>query len=169
MSIPNVGCCHWAWWINRSPSAKTLQAGVFAMRQSGQATSAWSETHLTSSADPSLHHSMPCHGTSTWLRWLSSGNLWQGAREDLARSIAGWFFPLPSLECVAGSVAPPGCPLALAAARALLAALREDAQSASRRATTPDGLGAVEPVGKWPTYVVRALPPHAGRSDSPAR
>jgi crotonobetainyl-CoA:carnitine CoA-transferase CaiB-like acyl-CoA transferase len=53
------GCCHWTWWINRSPSAKTLQAGVFAMRQSGQATSAWSETHLTSSADPSLHHSMP--------------------------------------------------------------------------------------------------------------
>ena len=93
----------------------------------------------------------------------------RGKRGPRAPSIVGWFFPLPELSRVAGSVAPPGCPLALAAARALLAALREDAQSASRRATTPDGLGAVEPVGKWPTYVVRALPPHAGRSDSPAR
>ena len=46
-----VRCCHRTWWINRAPSTRTRWAGVFAMRQSGQATSAWSETHPTSSAD----------------------------------------------------------------------------------------------------------------------
>jgi len=57
----------------------------FAMKQSGQATSAWSETHPTSSADPFTYHSTPRHCTRTWLSWLSSGDRWQGAREHLAR------------------------------------------------------------------------------------
>ena len=35
-------CLSW-WWIIRSTSANTLRAGFFVMRQSGQATSSWSE------------------------------------------------------------------------------------------------------------------------------
>ena len=35
-------CLFW-WWIIRSTSANTLRAGFFVMRQSGQATSSWSE------------------------------------------------------------------------------------------------------------------------------
>ena len=54
------------------------------MRQSGQATSAWSEAHPTSSADSFTHHSTPRYCTRTWLSWLSSGDRWQGAREHLA-------------------------------------------------------------------------------------
>src|SRR5260370_16801501 len=52
-----TGCCHRTWWINRSPSAKTLRAGFFAMRQSGHATSPWSEAHPPSSPDPFTHPS----------------------------------------------------------------------------------------------------------------
>jgi hypothetical protein len=92
-----------------------------------------------------------------------------GKRAPRAPSIVGWFCRLPWRECVADSVAPPGCPLALVAARAPRAVLGEDARSDSTLATTPDALAAVEPVGKWPTYVVRALPPRVGQSDSPAR
>ena len=39
---PTRYCLSW-WWIIRSTSANTLRAGFFVMRQSGQATSSWSE------------------------------------------------------------------------------------------------------------------------------
>jgi len=58
-------------------------------------------------------------------------------------SIVGWFFPLPWLGYVAGSVASLACHLALVAARAPLVALHGDAQNDSRLATTPDALGGV--------------------------
>ncbi len=67
-----------------------------------------------------------------------------GKRAHHAPSIVGWFFLLPSLVFVADSVAPEGYHLALVAARALLAAIREDAQNDSTLATIPDELtGAV--------------------------
>ena len=52
-------CCHRIWWIIGSPSAKTLQAGFLAMRQSGLVTAAWSEAHPTSSDGTFTHHSTP--------------------------------------------------------------------------------------------------------------
>jgi hypothetical protein len=63
---------------------KDTSGWFFAISQSGQATSARSETHPTSSADPFTHHSTPRHCTRTWLSWLSSKNRRQGAREHLA-------------------------------------------------------------------------------------
>ena len=59
VSLFRNGCCHGIWWINRSPSAKTLQAGLFAPRRSGQTTSTLSEAHPSSSANPFTHHPTP--------------------------------------------------------------------------------------------------------------
>jgi hypothetical protein len=86
-----------------------------------------------------------------------------------ALSIVGSFFPLPSLECVDGSVAPRVCPLVLAAARAPLGVIREDAQSDSSLATTPGEPAAVELVGKWPRFDEPMLLFHVGASDSSAQ
>jgi hypothetical protein len=66
-------------------------------------------------------------------------------------SIVGWFCRLPSPAYAAGSVVPPICYLALVAARAPLAALREDAQNDSTLATTPDGPEVVRTAGLSPT------------------
>jgi hypothetical protein len=90
-------------------------------------------------------------------------------RAPRAPSIVGSFCLLPSREYVAGSVAPAVCPLVLAAARGLPAALREGAQSDNRRATTPDGPAGVELAVQLPTCGVSALRRHAGRSNSPAQ
>jgi len=49
-------------------------------------------------------------------------------------SIVGWFSRLPSPEFAADSVAPPACPLACAAERALFVGMREDAQNGSTHA-----------------------------------
>ncbi len=66
-----------------------------------------------------------------------------GKRAPRAPSIVGSFFLLPSLVSVADSVALEACHLALVAARALLAAIREDAQNDNTRATIPDELTSV--------------------------
>jgi hypothetical protein len=75
-----------------------------------------------------------------------------------ALSIVGSFFLLPSLESVAGSVAPPDCHRALGAVRAPLVAMRVDAQSDNRLATTPDGPRGVGTAVLWPRYVLQELP-----------
>ncbi len=61
-----------------------------------------------------------------------------------ALTTVGWFSPLPWLGYVAGSVAPPACHLALAAARASPGAMHEAAQNDSKPATTRDEPGVVE-------------------------
>jgi hypothetical protein len=92
-----------------------------------------------------------------------------GTRAPRMPSIVEGFCRLPSPVFAAESVAPAACHLAHAAARALLAGIRVDAQNESRHATTPDEPAVVEPVGKWPRYVVQELPRHDGRSDSPVQ
>ncbi len=92
-----------------------------------------------------------------------------GKRALHAPSIVGGFCRLPELPSAVGSVVPDGCPLVHVAVRAPLVAMREDAQNDHKLATTRDEPGAVEPVEKWPRYVVQALPLHVGRSVEPAR
>ena len=83
-----------------------------------------------------------------------------------ALSSAGWFFPLPSLESGADSVAQPVCHLALVAARAPPVVMREDAQSDTRLATIVGEPGAVRSVGKWPRFDVPEPLLRDGQSDS---
>jgi hypothetical protein len=92
-----------------------------------------------------------------------------GKKAHRAPSIVGWFCRLPSLESAADSVAPPACHFALVAARAPLGVIREDAQNDNRPATTRDGPEAVEPVGKWPRFVVPEPLLRDGLSDSPVQ
>ena len=92
-----------------------------------------------------------------------------GKRAHRAPSIVGWFFPLPSLVSVADSVAPEDCHLALVAERALLAAIREDAQNVSTLATIPDELTGVVTAEPSSRFDEPVLPPHGGPSDSPAQ
>jgi len=92
-----------------------------------------------------------------------------GERAPRGPSIVDGSCRLPSSESVADSVAPPGCSLALVAARVPLAVSGEDAQSGNRLATipvVPAGVGTVEPS---PRCGVRALSSHVGRSDSLAQ
>src|SRR5215470_7978072 len=84
-------------------------------------------------------------------------------------SIVDWLCRLPSLECVAGSVAPGGCPLVRGAARGRPATIREAGQNDSRHATTPGGPTGVETAVLWPRYGGPAPLFHGGRSDSPVR
>ena len=81
-----------------------------------------------------------------------------GMRAPNAPSISDGFCRLPWLGYVGGLVGRAVCPLVLEAAEALSAAMHEDAQNGSTRATTRGEPAAVEPVGTWPRYVVRALP-----------
>jgi hypothetical protein len=91
-----------------------------------------------------------------------------GMRVPRAPSIVDVFSRLPWLVYAVGSVELEVCHLVLAAAGALLAVIREDAQNDNTLATTQDGPAAVRPVGKWPRCGEPELPPHVGRSDSPA-
>ena len=86
-------------------------------------------------------------------------------RAPRAPSIVDGFSRLPSLEFVAGSVAPIICLLALAAARASPAAIGEDAQSDSTLATTPDGRAGVETAALSPRFDEPARLFHGGPSD----
>ena len=86
-----------------------------------------------------------------------------------ALSTVGWFFPLPSLEYTAGSVAPDVCHLVLEAARAPPGVMHGDAQNDSKLATTPDGRAGVGLAGLWPRSGELARLFHVGRSDSPAQ
>jgi hypothetical protein len=80
-----------------------------------------------------------------------------GMRVPRVPSIVDVFSRLPLPEFAADNVAPPVCHLALAAARAPLGVIREDAQNVSLHATTPDGPEAVRPVEKLPRCGVPAL------------
>ncbi len=93
----------------------------------------------------------------------------RGKKAPRAPSIVGSFSPQPWLESAGDSVAPDVCHLVLAAAQASPAAIHGGAQRERTRATTPDWPAAVGTAGTWPRCVVRALPPHGGPSDSPAR
>ncbi len=84
-------------------------------------------------------------------------------------STVGWFFPLPSLEYVAGSVVPEVCHLVLEDVRVPSGAMHEDARNDSKLATTRDGPGVVGGASPWPRCVVPEPLPHVGRSDSPAQ
>jgi len=81
-----------------------------------------------------------------------------------APSIVEWFCLMPELPYAAGSVAPPACPLALAAARALSVVMRGGARNESKRATIPSEPAVVEPAGPWPRCGVPEPPRHVGRS-----
>jgi hypothetical protein len=81
-------------------------------------------------------------------------------------SIVDGFCRLPSPEFAADSVAPQVCHPALAAARALLVVIGEDAQNDRKRATIPRELGVVGLAVPWPRCGVPELPRHDGRLDS---
>src|SRR6266849_6263180 len=85
------------------------------------------------------------------------------------RSIVGSFSQLPWLASAAGSVAPDGCPLVLAAAQASPAAIHGGAQNDSRLATTPDEPRGGETAVRWPRSGEPELPRHVGRSNSLAQ
>src|SRR5215469_594189 len=91
-----------------------------------------------------------------------------GKRAPRARSIDGWFCRQPWPESVADRVVPPGCHLALVAARAPLGVLGEGAQSGNTLATTLGGPTGVGLAGLWPMCDVLRLLPHDARSDSRA-
>src|SRR5258708_35503767 len=90
-----------------------------------------------------------------------------GKRATRAPSIVGWFFRLPSLVYAAGRVAPPACPLALAAARALSVVMRGGARNDSKRATITSEPAFVKPAGPGPRSGVPDPRRHVGRSGCP--
>jgi len=134
--------------------------------QSGKASSSQSEAftrvlllaHAAASRDKILHlhlAAMP----------LKRKPLAMGKRAPRAPSIVGWFCRLPSPASVVGSVAPPICPLARAAAQAPPAAIGGDEQSDNTPATTRDGPAGMEIAVLWPRCVEREQLFHDGRSD----
>src|SRR5260370_10844232 len=84
-------------------------------------------------------------------------------------TIVGRFFLLPSPEFVVDSVALPACHLALAAARAPLAALFGDPRNDNKLATTRGGPTGAQTAVRGPSCGVRELPRHGGRANSPAQ
>jgi hypothetical protein len=143
---------------------KDTSGWFFAMRQSGQAASAWSETHPTSSADSFTHHATTLYPHLAFLA-LKRRPVARGKRAPREPSIVGWFFPLPWLAYAAGTVAPDVCPLVLQAARVPLATLYGGAQSDNTLATIPDWPEAVGTAAPLPRYGERARLPHVGPSD----
>lgn len=89
----------------------------------------------------------------------------RGKTAPRVSSIVGSFFPLPWLASVADTVASRVCPLARAAAQASPAAIGEDVQSDSRRATTPDGRAGMETVEPSPRFDEPTQLFHGGWSD----
>ncbi len=149
-------------------------------------SSGWFSSHSTGSGmvpDPDgphachcfhLHQAIPCQITERLLMslTLTCSSVAPAAKDSTRLRVlttVGGFCQLPSLECVAGSVAPRVCPLVLAAARAPLGVIREDAQSDSSLATIPGEPAAVELVGKWPRFDEPMPLFHVGASDSSAQ
>src|SRR5579864_8944682 len=89
----------------------------------------------------------------------------RGTRAHPLLSTVGSFSLLPSPEFAGDSVVQDACPLVLAAAQASPAAIHEDGQNESRRATTRDGPAAGETAGPWPRCDEPARLLHVGRSD----
>ena len=93
----------------------------------------------------------------------------RGTTAPRAPSIVDGFCRRPWLVSAADSVASEVCLLVLVAVTAPLIVIGGAAQNDNMRATTrggPAGVGIAEP---WPRCGVRALTPHVGPSDSPAR
>ena len=82
-------------------------------------------------------------------------------------STVGWFFLLPSLDYTGGLVVQEVCHLVLEGVRTLSRAMHGDIRN-ERKFATRDGPGVVGTAGSWPRCGVPALPPHVGRSNSPA-
>src|SRR5690348_13887195 len=91
----------------------------------------------------------------------------RGTRAPPWLSIVGSFSPLPELSYAAGTVAPPGCPLVLAAARASPKAWRGDVQSGNRLATIPGVPAGVGKASPSPRFDEPARLLRVGWSDSP--
>ena len=138
--------------------------------QSGKASSSQSEAftrvlllaHAAASRDKILH----LHLAAMPLKRKAAA---RGKRAPHMPSIADEFCRLPSPVCAVGNVVLDGCHLVLAAARAPLAMIDEDAQNGNRRATTRGeltGVGTAVPSPRFdePTRLFRG-----GRSDSPAQ
>ncbi len=140
------------------------------MRQSRQAFSSRSEA--PSEFFCSHIHPSPCDMTQQphlALVPLKRELAARGKRAPRVPSIVGWFSLLPELRYDADSVAPPGCHLALVAARAPLAVIGEDVQHESTLATTPGELTGVGQASPSPRFDVPAQLSHVGWSDSLAR
>src|SRR5258708_9335505 len=167
----SCGYCHWTWWIIRSTPYELI-SGRFSHHSTAQIDLVFHPIDL--SACYCLHDAAYCHFmrrflTSFTLNMRSVAPVARDNRALPALSIFGWFFLLPWLGYAVGSVARSACHLALADARAPLVAMYGDAQSDNKLATIPSGRRVVELAGPLPRCGVPALPPHDGRSDSPAR
>jgi hypothetical protein len=163
-------CSHETWWIIQVPSAHPLWDGDFISGESRQAISPFSEAP----SDFVCWHLHQLRCDLTLPRQLASVALKQepvarGKRAPHWPSIVASFCQRPWQGYGADSVAPGACPLVLAAARASLAALREDAQNGNTHATTPDGRAGAGTAVPSPRSGEPVRPPHGAPSDSPAR
>src|SRR5215472_5394999 len=93
----------------------------------------------------------------------------RGTGAPRAQSRLGWFFLLPELPSVAGSVAPPDCLLVRAAARAPRTVLGASAPSGNKLATIPGEPTGAGCAGLWPRCDVLTQLLHGGRSGSPVQ
>jgi len=166
---PCSWCSHRTWWIIPVASANSVLADFFVSGSYAQVTSSWSEApgeccwHLHPPASdmiPQLH---------VFSLAFKRKPLARGTRAPHVSSIVDGFCRLPSPVSGADSVGPAACPLARAAARGLLAWIREDGQNGSRHATTPDGRAGMEIAEPWPGCDELAPLFRAGRSASPAQ
>jgi len=140
------------------------------MMQSRQVTVSWRKApsddfcgHLhPSPRNMPLHPPLACEP-------LKRKPVARGRRAPRAPTIVGWFCQMPWLGYTGDSVAPPICPLARAAARALLAVIGVDAQNDSRLATTPSELTGVGTAVPSPRCDEPAQLSHGGWSDSLSR
>ena len=160
----------WEMVENSTSPLETHFGPVFVMKQSRQAFSSRSEA--PSEFFCSHLHPSPCDMTQQphlALVPLKREPAARGKRAPRVPSIVGWFSLLPELPSDAESVAPPGCHLALVAARAPLAVIGEDAQHVSQLATTPGELTGVGQAWPSPKFDVPASLSHVGWSVEPAR
>jgi hypothetical protein len=115
---------------------------------------------------------LPCRGSflaSRALGRLSMRSVAGDSKGLPLQSIVGWFSLLPWLASAGDSVVPDACHLALRALRMPLVAIRVDARSDSRLATTPDGRASVGAAAPSPRCDVPARLFHGGPSDSPVQ
>ncbi len=155
---------------NSRSLSKPLSGRFFVIGQSGQTFSSRSEAP----SNILCGHSYPPASDMALqppldLEALKRKPAARGVRAPRVLSIAGWFCRLPWLVSVADSVVPEVCPLALEAVPAPFVVIGGGARNDSTHATTPGGPTGVGTAEPSPTCGVRELPPHGGRSDSPAR
>jgi hypothetical protein len=148
-NAPGGGYSHGIWWINHPALYKPTWGRFVAILQSREAFTSQSEPpsecfcgHLhRRPPDMTLRPHQACVA-------LKRKPLARGTRAPRLPSIVDGFCRPPWLGYAGDSVAPDGCPLVLAAAQALPAAMHADGQNGSTLATTPGG----------PTSVATAVP-----------